>query len=240
MRLFPIVALTLCLSFAGPVEAENTTTARFDVRTNGFRFGALEAIYSIQGNRYTVDIRADAQGFLGLLLRSHYQGSSRGILDANGNMISQLFTAHSRRIFKDRLQTVSFRDSLPTKVDIIPESEKTDMSDPVLVTDKRRDPLSFFAEFVQDRNSGCAGPADLYDGRRMVRVTLQQRNTKDGHLRCEGVYRIVKGPDHSIQSGHRTFGLRLDYRFLENKTSRLKWITFTSGRNEVILERLAQ
>ncbi len=241
MRTPLALALFIALAPVQPLRAAAQSVASFDVRADGFRFGALTAIYKERPDRrYTITLKGRAQGILGFFLRAGYDGISKGRLLRNGRMQPEVFYARTYRIFKKRVQRVDFRRGRPVKVAIAPRRDMTEMSDPTRVTDLRLDPLSFLGLFIQDRRKGCPAPANMYDGRRLTRVSFSEQPRKeDGHIRCKGSYQIVQGPDHSILPGIRSFPVMLDYaRGKKGGLRRLHRIEVQSGFNRLVLTRV--
>ncbi len=250
MRKTLAFALIVSLVPTQPLWAAAQSIASFDVRADGFRFGALTAVYRERpGRRYTITLKGKAQGILGFFLRAGYDGISKGSLLRNGRMQPEVFYARTYRIFKKRVQRVDFLHGFPVKVAIAPKRDMTEMSDPAKVTDLRLDPLSFLGLFIQDRRKGCPAPANMYDGRRLTRVSFAEQTGKDdGHIRCNGTYEIVEGPDHSILPGIRSFPVSLDYAPVDDATGKtgrkgrlrqLQRIEVRSGVNRLVLTRVS-
>ena len=110
------------------------------------------------------------------------------------------------------------------------------MSDAALITDPRLDPLTFLGLFLQDRTAGCPAPGNLYDGRRLTRVVFTPVAAEPDRLTCDGVYEIVRGPDHSIRKGFRRFGVVLEYDLAHG--GRLDEVRFRSGDSLILLQRM--
>ncbi len=240
MRLYSLPLLLLAL--AQPVQAgsggSSSASVAFDVRADGFRLGELTAQYKAAKGMYDVSVQAAAGGLIGFFLQARYTGESNGRLTAKGIPVPDVFTAHSSRIFKNRVQRVDFAKGKPTKVSISPRRDMTPMSDPKLVTDQRIDPLSYLGLFIQDRKSGCPKAADMYDGRRLTHISFIELAAGSNHILCEGFYEIIKGPDHTIQPGRRKFALEFDYKRSKGPLARLQTITVTSGGNKIVMRRL--
>ncbi|GEM_PF-2002461 len=220
--------------------ASRDVTAIFQVTADGWRLGELAATYAETGDNYEVTLKGGARGLWGFLLQASYDGRALGTRDATGQPVSKLFEAKSHRIFKSRHQKVDFAAGKPVAVLIDPPKDRTEMSDPTLVGDQRTDPLSYLGVFLQNRLSGCPEPGNLYDGRRVTRVSFNLVTSTSGRIACAGVYEIVKGPDHSIRKGYRSFGVRLEYRPAQEpeQGARLERVDFSSGSSVLVLQRL--
>ncbi len=228
------------LIIAAPAEAARDVNASFLVTADGWRVGQLDASYSETGRSYAVTLKGGATGIFGLLFQATYDGSTRGHLNAARRHVPDVFRARSHRIFKTRHQEVDFKRGLPVTVTIDPIRDRTALSDPGLVRDQRMDPLSFLGIFLQDRLGGCPKAANLYDGRRLTRVTFSEVAAPADTITCSGTYKIIKGPDHSIRKGYRTFGVVLSYkRGGTGRAAHLDRVDFTSGSNTLILRRMS-
>lgn len=234
-----LLSTTLLISIiSGPGRAASPDVhAVFAVTANGWSIGELNASYTQTGNAYDVTLKGGAQGLFGFLLQATYDGHSSGHLNADGQPITDIFTATSHRIFKSRRQRVDFLNNRPVAVSIEPSRDMTELSDPALVTDDRVDPLTYLGQFLQDRTSGCPAPADLYDGRRLTRVSFNLVIGPADAIICDGEYKIVKGPDHSIRKGYRSFGVRLEYKMGDASAAHLDRVDFSSGGNTLVLQR---
>jgi len=238
IRIPPSACLALLL-FAAPLRAAPDISASFLVTADGWRVGQLDASYREINTRYAVTLKGGATGIFGFLFQATYDGKTRGHLNAAGRHVPDVFRARSHRIFKTRHQEVDFTRGLPTKITINPARDMTALSDPALITDQRMDPLSFLGIFLEDRRQGCPKPANLYDGRRLTRVSFAEVPMSADTITCKGIYQIVKGPDHSIRKGYRKFGVVLTYKKGDTHgAARLDRVDFTSGSNTLVLRRL--
>ncbi|MFQ5437557.1 MAG: hypothetical protein ACE5DK_01875 [Paracoccaceae bacterium] len=234
-----LIAIALFFVTALPLHAGSGQVVLLAVTADGWRLGELEARYLETGKSYDVRLLGAATGLWGFFLQATYDGHGAGRIAKGGPPVPDFFEAKSHRIFKTRHQRVDFTGGQPVKVFVDPARDRTALSDPLLVTDTRIDPLSYLGVFLQDRESGCPPPGELYDGRRETRVVFNPVTSGDGDIVCEGVYEIIKGPDHSIRKGFRQFGVRLVYRRVANAgLARLDQVDFRSGRNTIVLQRL--
>jgi len=237
-----IFALLTAL-FLGAVNAAQaqTVTPRdflFEVRANGFRYGDFLVSLRETGKTYSVDVSAQATGIFGFLLRARYSGTSTGEIGADGTRKGVVFWASSSRIFANRTQRVTYLKGRPQTVSILPLKRRTTLSDPTEIAGNFNDPLSFLANLVANPGTTCLPPADLYDGRRITRVMLTPAPSKPGTLICSGSYKIIEGPDHSLQRGVRQFTVRATYDRVPVIGLKLERVDFESNGNIITLNRL--
>jgi len=207
-------------------------TSTYDVTTNGFRFGNLTVTTTLVASAYSIAVTAQAQGLLGFLTQSRYIGSANGKL-ANSGPQPAFFTARTQRIFKDRETSITFTNGRPTKVTLTPKKDHTNFTDPKSVTDKRVDSLSYFYQMFTVPAGKCPANGTLYDGRRLTEVNFETPTISDTTTSCIGEYRLTNGPDHSLQSGQRSYALVFEYTPQGGAPVR---ITVKSGGNLVVLD----
>lgn len=230
-----MLVVLLAMTFA-PAEAGIRDKAVFDITANGFRFGDMQLDYTEDAAEYRFKVSASAKGIFGFLTQSRYEGSANGVLRDAQTRQPVFFTARSTRIFKDRQTTINFENGKPVTVNLTPEKDRTDFTDPVSVKDQRLDSLTYLTLLFHNPGSGCPPDGKLYDGRRLTEAQFQVQDKQDGLLHCTGTYRITNGPDHSVQSGRREFGISLDYSKTDQGLS-LTSAEFTSGGNTLLLTR---
>ena len=206
-------------------------TSTYDVTTNGFHFGNLMVTTTLVADTYSIAVTAQAEGLMGFLTQSRYQGSANGKMTISGPQPA-FFAARTQRIFKDRETTISFTNGRPTEVTLTPQKDHTDFTDPESVTDKRVDSLSYFYQMFTAPAGKCPANGTLYDGRRLTEVSFETPTISDTTTSCIGEYRLINGPDHSLQSGQRSYALVFDYAPGGGAPVR---ITVKSGRNLVVL-----
>jgi uncharacterized protein DUF3108 len=229
---------------AAAVEAqENADKSReylFEIRANGFRYGDFSVVLSEDARTYQVDVTAEAKGIFGFLLQAKYSGSSSGTIKPNANRQGTEFTARSSRILVNRTQSVTYQSGQPTTVSVLPPRRRTALSDPQQISGKYNDPLSFLANLVENVGPNCPASANLYDGRRITKVTFGSETLQSSTVTCDGIYEIVDGPDHSLQKGVRKFGVVSRYDRGETGALTLNSVDFESKGNVITLTRLGK
>ncbi|NOX73365.1 MAG: DUF3108 domain-containing protein [Alphaproteobacteria bacterium] len=238
MRKIAAITIGLLLALTHWAQAGERHEYPFEIRANGFRFGDFLVVLEEDAQTYRVEVSAEARGVFGFMLRARYSGTSTGEKRPDGTRLGLDFKARSSRIFADRTQQVTYQDGQPKTVFILPLKRRTALSDPLKVTGSFNDPLSFLANLVANPGTTCPAPADLYDGRRITKVTLEPGLPEPNSLTCTGTYEIIEGPDHSLQKGVRRFGLTASYGRDLTGILLLKSVKFESGGNEILLSRL--
>lgn len=232
-----LVILLSFLLLPAPLFADIREKAVFTIAANGHHVGEMALDFQETDGQYRFDVASWATGIFGFVTRAQYDGWSEGQRTEDGLLQSSLFSASSERVFKKREVRVRFDAiGMPLEVSITPESDLTSHSHPALVPPGKIDSLGYLAMLFVPPAETCPEPADLYDGRRLTRIELLAEPAPKGRLICTGTYRITAGPDHSLRKGHRTFGVKLDYR----RTDQGLWLDrawFTSGDNVVELSR---
>jgi len=224
-----LLRVVLVWLFTSPTVFAETLT--YDVTFNGLRFGVMNLDLEQENDRYKIVAKAHAKGFLGMILRSRYEGRAEGSIGVE-HLIPESFYVKSDRVFRHRLTEITFKDARPVAVNLTPVKDHTTLTNPALVVDRRIDSLSgLFRLFTANPNT-CPGPLPLYDGRRLLSVTLARTN--DAPFICKGHYRIDRGPDHSIQKGQREFDLVFTY---DPKGGAPRSVEVISGGSVVRLER---
>ncbi|MFT4716676.1 MAG: hypothetical protein ACI9ZD_001406 [Paracoccaceae bacterium] len=207
----------------------------FDIKANGFRYGAFSVISSQVATNYSITVNAQAQGLFGLVLQAKYNGRSAGMFAENGARISTAFKAHSSRLFANRTAEVTFENGQPTIVNINPAKRRTALSDPERIPGPILDPLSFLDSVMLLPDGTCPKNQRMYDGRRITVISFEKTTIKNGVLACQGSYEIVEGPDHSLQRGIRRFNVILRYARVDGVQWVIKSLEFTSKNYGLIL-----
>ncbi len=232
-KLFCLMVLSLA---SQPAFGQTATQPLiYEITANGFHYGAFSVTYVEQETTYDMTATADAQGLFGFMLRAHYTGTASGVLQNSATRQSEVFEATSKRIFKSRTSRVTFSQGVPKSVKISPKKHRTEMSDPAKITHPVMDPLSYLAGMVINRGDACPAVGDLYDGRRVTRISFVPRPDTKADLICDGTYDIVAGPDHSLRKGYRRFGVVLVYARAVGGELTLRKADFISGRNLIEL-----
>ncbi len=148
----------------------------------------------------------------------------------------RLYESHSRTTRKSR--DISYRITPEGQVEdlsITPPRERTVLSDVRRVPMGVLDPVAAFARLVAPR--GCPGGFRLYDGRRVVQVSLTDSARDGRHLRCEMGYDVVAGPGHLSPLYLSHFRMKLDYQQGERGVFHLQGLRLRGGIFTLRLKR---
>lgn len=224
-RVFVICVLTS--------SSATASAATYKVTFNDLTFGEMQVELSADDKTYSITATAQAKGFLGMILRSRYEGQAEG-KKMGGALRPDRFYVKSDRVFKHRRTEIVFEDGRPTAVTLTPLKDHTELTDPTKVTDARIDSLSGLFALFSAEPGKCVGPLALYDGRRLLSVTFNPPTAGETVTTCQGYYAIDRGPDHSIQKGQRSFDLVFTY---DPKGGAPRSVEVISGGNTVRLDR---
>ncbi len=96
-------------------------------------------------------------------------------------------------------------------VQVTPPDQRTPLSAAVRVPRGVIDPASAFARLVSPPGGDCPEGFALYDGRRVVRVSLTGQRRRAGRLVCRMRYGITAGPGHLSPLMLEEFRLEVEY-----------------------------
>lgn len=158
-----------------------------------------------------------------------FDADSRPVQGEGGAPVRQYFAA-SDFTTEQRQVSVLHDGGRVLAVDIAPESERSDLSDPAAVPAGVIDPVQAMDAIVGA--GGCPPPFRFYDGRRVVEVAVAAQEG-EGAAACAGTYTVVAGPAHLRPLGIRTVRLFLAY----GADGLLSELTLAAGPFEMSLVR---
>ena len=230
-----LAALLILLPAPLAAAAPSLSVANYEVFADGFRIGRFDVRSKRVGGQYGVHIQSALQGVLGFLLRAKFDGRAEGRLDESGRPLPTLFSARSSRIFKQRDVTIAFQDRHPVSVTLTPLRDHTALSDPAKISGPIMDSVSYVYQLFHAKGGDCPVARALYDGRRRVLVRFEAPVPEANGLLCNGSYRIIEGPDHSLLTGQRSFPLAFHY---SKEGGAPRKITVRARHNTMMLKRL--
>lgn len=235
--MYRIFLLLLLLISGPPAHAGNREIINFSISASGLGLGELTFDIVTTSRNYYLRVSVFSRGILGFITQAQYDARTVGKLDNSGRMQPETFHALSESLFKSRTTDLNFRSGIPVATRIQPKSARTWLSDPNTLTGSYTDSLTALALIATTTPPDCPPEIRIYDGRRSVLISLAPAATPPpGLLRCQGSYRIIDGPDHTLLPGQKTFALMLDYS-LVGTTADLIGATITTNHNSMILNR---
>lgn len=120
-----------------------------------------------------------------------------------------VYTGMSRSSRKSRDITVISKDRKVIETRVVPEDERTALSDPARVPAGVLDPVEAFARFATA--SDCPAGFRFYDGRRVIAVAPTSRTEAGADLTCSYAYRVEAGPGHLSPLYIKSFALEILY-----------------------------
>jgi len=161
--------------------------------------------------------------------------TASSLRDANGVLryASLSDTTRKRRKISFRIDT----DGQVREVQVSPQDQQTDLSVAARVPVGVIDPVAAFARFTTLQI--CPGGFLVYDGRRVVQVSLVDTRRKGRHLQCELTYEIIAGPGHLSPLYLNHFRLWLDYQRQQDGSFLLVSMKLRGGVFTLRLQRSA-
>lgn len=215
-----LLALTCVMMTAALPAAADTFLVQFGGRT----LGQL----NVSSDGRTTTLRST----LGSTPMGVFNGAFVGT--SSGNAQTARFTGETRSSRKERVVTVDITAGRATATIIVPPQESTDLSDITRVPPGVTDPVRTFVHLLEA--DGCPGAVQMYDGRRLVRLTLTGER-RDGMLMCNLDYRVVAGPGHLSPLRIASAKIELSYA-RANAQQILQGVRISSGIFAITLERV--
>ena len=187
-----LAALLLALPAAG-----QEMDARYDLSMRGITAGQIVIRAREAGGAYAVNAAGQPTGLVGALSDYSYSGEAQGRV-ADGRLVAAAYAEREVDDGKVTTTRMTFRGTTPAEVQIEPPREPRPYD--VEPTAQRGvvDTLTGLYAVLRDtdRAGACAQSHDLFDGRRVARLSLGPAEAgADGTIRCRGEYRRVAGYD---------------------------------------------
>lgn len=173
-------------------------------------------------------------------LRSTFDNTPLGVFNgtfagtSRGSAATSTFTGESRSSRKSRIVTVEISEGRARETRVTPEHERTELSDVAMVPAGVRDPVRVIGALIG--SAGCPPQVQMYDGRRVVRLSPLAEARAGDVLTCELGYRVIAGPGHL--SPLRITSARMQLRYATSAgAQQLRQLTLSSGLFSVTLTR---
>tara|TARA_R110002049_G_scaffold301763_2_gene494117 strand:- start:738 stop:1448 length:711 start_codon:yes stop_codon:yes gene_type:complete len=142
------------------------------------------------------------------LFNGTFEAATRSIHATSGNSLGE-YRSLGRSSRNTREIAVVFDRDTVVETRINPLSERTDLSNPINVTDSVIDPVSALGEILSA--SECPSDLRIYDGRRVILLSSLRSQRVDDILSCELRYSVIAGPGHLSPLYIREISLKLSY-----------------------------
>jgi len=162
-----------------------------------------------------------------------FNGTFKGT--SKGTTRTGTFTGDSQSSRKKRRVIVSYANGRAQNVDITPQNERTDLSDPALASGQIIDPVRAVAHLFHA--TACPAAVRLYDGRRVVAITPTGQKKDADKLICTMRYKVTAGPGHLSPLRISSAKMQLRYNTAGN-TQKLEQIKISSGVFGLRLDRI--
>lgn len=174
---------------AGRAEAIAPLRLDYTIYAGGLRALAMRVRVATRPPAYRVQVQVRTTGFLADLLSFVLAARTDGRRAAGGWRPERYVTANRWRDRDVRRVAIRYGDSPQPAVAAVPPPKKDDRG--IVPPAERRgtvDPLTgVFALFLA-RESGCAGTAEIFDGRRRFDVTAATDGTRQVETEGYGIY----------------------------------------------------
>ncbi|MFQ5622838.1 MAG: hypothetical protein ACE5FS_05510 [Paracoccaceae bacterium] len=213
----------------------------YDVYIGGLRVGEMTLSADVGNGRYAARGSVSDGGMTSLFFDYRYVGHVDGFADGDDRL--RPLSYRSREV-EDSETTkkvrIGFAADAPDTVllDPAPKPRRFDI-DPRAQTGAV-DPLTSFVLLLRDRSAGsapCGGVIDLFDGRRLSRISLVPAGRDAGRIVCKGDFRRVAGFSRKKLRKRRRFPIALFLRpkpdggaQVESFTALTKFGTVTATR----------
>ena len=214
-RIVPaLLILTLSVLQAPAAEVEH----KFRLSIAGLSVANILLVIDTDGDRYEASARVRGRGLVGSFVDLDYDGYSEGRLGSDGMPQPQFF----RSVRNDdddggRTTVIRYDGGTPVSVtaspprpsrrwDIAPETQRGAL-----------DPISAGLAMIGDRAVGeaCGRTVDIYDGRRLARLSLGPRRSRGDFQVCSGNYRRIAGYPPKRMAEQVDFPFEITYQRID-------------------------
>lgn len=221
-------ALLLCLvGHAAPARAEGYP---FAVILGGRTLGTIEYEDTDEKRPLALHARFDNTP-LGVF-DGTFEATSQQVRTEAGDVVLQ-YLGITQSTRKSRTVSVLHDGGRALATSVSPVEEETDLSSVGQVPVGIIDPVEAFGRLIE--TSGCPGAFGFYDGRRVIKVSIDASDQDGNLMTCHATYQVVAGPGHLSPLGITSFDMDLIYDLAGGERSALKEIDISTGIFEVRL-----
>lgn len=219
-----IAALFFC-TFAATFAVAET----FEVSLGGKKLGSLTYSRDENGEKLLSTLNNTPLG----VFNGSFAALSVAVQTTSGAQ-AQKYQSISKSSRKTREITLLIEAGRAVETVVLPESERTHLSDVKSVPRGVIDPVGGIGRLVAARS--CPKKFTIYDGRRAIRLIPTGAKKSDNVLTCIIQYKVVAGPGHLSPLYISTVKMQVRYD-LSGKQQRLSQIELGSGLFNLTLNR---
>ncbi len=205
------ICLGIWVAFMGPLWADETITARFDIRLGPLKVADLVVGAEVTDRAYALAARVTSAGLAGAFRDVRFDMNAEGRREAGA-----LFPARyaedidtGRRLAVVELR---YRNGLPDIAHILPDHAPTPWD--ISLPDQRGtvDPLSALLRVMYlDSRGPCNWQINVFDGRRRSELMLGPTRPDGSGVICTGHYRRIAGFSPEDMAERITFPITAHY-----------------------------
>lgn len=184
------IALGLAI-FSGTQTSADTSSSTFNVYLRGIKAGQLKYAYSESGSNYSASGIIQSTGIVGALAKYKFTANSSGTI-SNGTYSPRTYTEDSDTGRRQSEKTMSY-------VNGIPKVQERKLPKPFWADPAKQkgtlDPMTAIAMVLNDKTAEtvCKEKLNIFDGARLVQITLSNAKTSGSNVTCQGMYKRVDG-----------------------------------------------
>ena len=216
-----LFAITLAL----PVHAEQTVH-QFSLYVSGIKAGNIRTDIRLNGSAFSVSGVLNPSSLLRTIRDVGYAGQSAGT-HRNGTYSPRRYSAQTKTGSRNSQVKMRITDGIPSVDAYLPEREKRPHD--ITPADQKGviDPLTAAATVFSDKTSKtlCNQMIDMFDGRRLSKLTLAPATIMGNSATCKGTYSRVAGFSPDDMQERVNFPFSLLYTRTDADTFRLMSFT---------------
>lgn len=244
-RLLPsrpaLVALLLALGASlgpGPVAANQTDSAIFDLHLRGLRAGTLSVSGAIEGASYAASGKLQSSGLLAAIKKIRYDAKVSGSVSG---------TRYTPRTYHETADTgrrqseslMEYRAGVPQLKVYNPPRKPEDQDIDPATQGGTVDPMTAAYATLRDvpEAEACQLNLTLFDGKRRSQVQLSSPVKQGDRITCAGEYRRLEGFSDKDMAEKTRFPFRLIYQPARNGVLRVGEVEMDTLYGKGVLKR---
>lgn len=216
---------TFCCAFAATFAVADT----FEVNLGTKKLGSLTYSRDAKGEKLRSTLNNTPLG----VFNGSFSASSVVVRTTSGAQ-AQKYQSISKSSRKTREIALLIAAGRVVETIVIPESERTELSEVKSVPNGVLDPVGGIGQLIAAR--GCPKKFTIYDGRRAIRLTPNGASRADNVLICAIQYKVIAGPGHLSPLYISSVKMQVQYDLSGNQ-QKLTQMKLGSGLFNLILNR---